>query len=42
MQDALDNRKNDHGVTMVGILGNNFLEKYKYVLDFADFIAYQK
>ena len=42
MQDALDNIKNEHGVTMVGILGNNFLEQYKYVLDFADFIAYQK
>ena len=34
--------KNMHGVTLHGILGNSFLERYKYVLDFKEMIAYSK
>lgn len=34
--------KTDSGVTIHGILGNRFFEKYKYVLDFKDMVAYTK
>lgn len=32
--------KEESGVQMHGILGSRFFEKYKYVLDFKDYIAY--
>lgn len=32
--------KEESGVQMHGILGSKFFEKYKYVLDFKDYIAY--
>lgn len=32
--------KEESGVQMHGILGSRFFEKYKYVLDFKDYVAY--
>lgn len=34
--------KGDSGVTLHGIIGNKFMEKYKYILDFARMAAYSK
>lgn len=42
MQSAIDKIKTTTGVTMMGILGNNFFKKYRYVLDFDKLIAYSK
>ena len=42
MTEPFRNVKHDTGVTLHGILGNSFLEKYKYVLDFNKMIAYPK
>lgn len=42
LNDAFDIIKQEDGVQIHGILGNKFFEKYKYILDFKDFIAYMK
>ena len=42
MQDAFDRVKQESGVTIHGILGNLFFEKYKYILDFKELAAYTK
>ena len=34
--------KQESGVQIHGILGSDFLQKYKYVLDFKELIAYPK
>lgn len=34
--------KEQYGITVNGILGTDFFEKYKYVLDFKDMVAYPK
>lgn len=34
--------KSTYGVTLHGILGSSFMEKYKYVLDFKEMVAYSK
>ena len=34
--------KNTYGVTLHGILGSSFMEKYKYVLNFEEMVAYSK
>lgn len=34
--------KNATGVTVHGIIGNKFMQKYKYILDFDKMIAYSK
>jgi len=34
--------KQDTGVTLHGILGSKFFHKFRYVLDFAELIAYSK
>lgn len=34
--------KNMYGVTLHGVLGSSFMEKYKYVLDFKEMIAYTR
>lgn len=34
--------KNKKGVTIHGLLGNGFMQKYKYVLDFKKMVAYSK
>lgn len=39
---AFDDIKRNYGVSIHGILGNRFLEKYGYVLDFAELVAYRK
>jgi hypothetical protein len=42
MSNAFDIIKKESGVTLHGIIGNNFMQKYKYVLDFNEFVAYSK
>lgn len=42
MTAAFNSLKQETGVTIHGILGNTFFEKYGYVIDFKDFIAYSK
>lgn len=34
--------KDECGVTIHGIIGNGFFQKYKYVLDFSELAAYEK
>ena len=34
--------KKMYGVTLHGVLGSSFMEKYKYILDFKDMIAYSR
>ena len=34
--------KNETGVTLHGLIGNSFMQKYKYVLDFDEMVAYSK
>lgn len=34
--------KKEFGVTIHGILGNTFMQKYKYILDFDEMVAYSK
>lgn len=40
LDNAFSSLKEDHGVTLHGILGTSFFEKYKYVIDFNKYIAY--
>lgn len=40
MQVAIDEVKAESGVNMVGIIGNDFFRKYKYVIDFDELVAY--
>lgn len=42
MTAAFDNVKQEYGVTIHGILSSHFFEKYKYILNFKDLIAYSK
>lgn len=42
LNDAFDIIKQEDGVQIHGILGSKFFEKYRYVLDFSEFIAYIK
>lgn len=37
---AFSNLKNDFGVNLSGILGNSFFQKYKYIIDFDELVAY--
>lgn len=39
---AFDKMKEECGVQLHGILGSNFLKEHKYVLDFAELVAYHK
>ena len=39
---AFKDVKDQSGVQLHGILGNDFFTKYKYVLDFVELIAYNK
>lgn len=34
--------KKEYGITITGILGNDFFTKYKYCLDFKELVAYQR
>lgn len=42
MQGPFDAIKKDTGVTINGILGSRFFNDFRYVLDFAELIAYSK
>lgn len=42
MSNAFDSVKKENGVTIHGILGNSFLSKYNYVLDFSKLECYEK
>lgn len=42
MQEAFNKIKQESGVTIHGILGSKFFEKYKYVLDFKELKVYTK
>lgn len=42
MSAIFDDMKSSTGVTVNGILGNSFFEKYQYVIDFKDLVAYSK
>lgn len=42
LTDSFKEIKKKSGVTLHGILGSGFMEKYKYVLDFKEMIAYSK
>lgn len=39
---AFNNLKSDFGVNLHGIIGSSFLEKYKYMIDFKEMIAYSR
>ena len=40
LSQAFNHIKQDYGVTLHGIIGNSFFQKYKYVLDFSELVAY--
>ena len=42
LSQAFDNIKMETGVRLHGIIGSEFFNKFKYVLDFAELIAYSK
>lgn len=42
LKTAFSNIKQDHGVILHGMLGSKFFNEYRYVLDFAELIAYSK
>lgn len=39
---AFSNIKNNYGITLHGVVGSRFFQKYKYILDFDKLIAYNK
>jgi hypothetical protein len=41
MSDAFNVVKQNSGVTIHGILGSNFFQKYKYIINFNELIAYK-
>lgn len=42
MKAPFDNIKNSTGVSLHGIIGSNFFNEYKYILDFNSLVAYSK
>lgn len=42
MSAAFGNIKKESGVNLHGILGSLFFQKYKYIIDFKEFVAYSK
>ena len=42
MKEPFDNIKKETGVTLHGLIGSKFFNEYKYVLDFAELVAYSK
>lgn len=42
LREPFERLKKTHGVTLHGIIGTNFFNKYKYVLDFEKLVAYSK
>ena len=42
MSEAFKKIKDGNGATIHGLIGNSFMQKYKYVLDFDEMVAYSK
>lgn len=42
LNDLFNTIKENYGVTVHGILGTNFLDKYNYVIDFKDYKLYRR
>ena len=42
IEDSFNNIKEECGIQLHGILGSDFLKKHKYILDFAELVAYHK
>lgn len=42
LSDLFNTIKENYGVTVHGILGTNFLDKYNYVIDFKDYKLYRR
>lgn len=42
LHDSFEVLREDTGIQLHGILGNTFLRKYRYVLDYDDLVAYTK
>lgn len=42
MSNAFANLKENQGVEVIGIIGSNFMNRYNFILDFKDLIAYTK
>lgn len=42
LNSAINQVKSESGVNFIGIIGNSFLQKYKYILDFDENKAYSK
>lgn len=42
LDEAFQNIKEENGVQVHGILGSDFLKKYKYIMDFAELTVYHK
>lgn len=40
LEESFNNLKSDYGVNLHGIIGNSFLQKYKYIIDFDELVAY--
>lgn len=41
LDDAFDVIKTETGVILHGVLGNSFMQKYKYIIDFKELVAYR-
>ena len=42
LDQQFDDIKKENGVKIDGILGNSFLSKYKYIIDYKDLSVYMK
>lgn len=42
LKELFNTIKRDYGVTIHGILGTNFLDKYNYIIDFKDYVIYRR
>ena len=42
MSEPFSNLKNDYGVNLHGVLSSTFFQKYKYILNFEELVAYSK
>lgn len=42
LSQAFESIKSSVGITLTGIIGNDFMQKYKYCIDFKEFIVYRR
>lgn len=42
LNQAFGQLKQEYGVSLSGIIGTSFMEKYKYVVDFVEYVVYQR